>query len=219
MRIVVFAALLGLFLQASPPSLTNPDDPAFREIAPSRFLVRLDTSKGVILLDVERRLSPHGVDRFYTLVAPRLLRRRALLPRRQTALRAVRHPGRSRGRRRPGGTRTIPGRSAHRLERARRDLVCLCARRTAGRPRSSSTCRTTRRPSTRSRSCRSRTSSTGWTSRIRCIGEYGESAGGGIRAGKQDPLFTGGNALSAGAIPEAGLHHPRGVGCLCNLLS
>ena len=69
MRILISAVLLGLLLQSqTPPSLTNPDDPAFLERAPSRFHVRLDTSKGLILLDVERRLAPHGVDRFHNLV-------------------------------------------------------------------------------------------------------------------------------------------------------
>ena len=49
-------------------TLLNPDDKAFRALAPPRFYVKLETSKGLILLDVERRLSPHGVDRFYNLV-------------------------------------------------------------------------------------------------------------------------------------------------------
>jgi homoserine O-acetyltransferase len=33
-------------------------------------------------------------------------------------------------------------------------------------------------------------------------GEYAESAGGGIRAGKQDPLFTGGNAFLLKQFPN-----------------
>lgn len=32
--------------------------------------------------------------------------------------------------------------------------------------------------------------------------EYGESAGGGIRRGKQDPLFSGGNAYLAREFPR-----------------
>jgi homoserine O-acetyltransferase len=32
--------------------------------------------------------------------------------------------------------------------------------------------------------------------------EYGESAGGGIRGGKQDPLFAGGNAYLAKSFPR-----------------
>lgn len=54
--------------QPAPPSLLNPDDPAFAASAPGRFYVLLDTSKGAMLLDVQRALSPLGVDRFYNLV-------------------------------------------------------------------------------------------------------------------------------------------------------
>ena len=39
--------------------------------------------------------------------------------------------------------------------------------------------------------------------------EYGEAAGGGIRAGKQDPVFQGGNELLAKELSEAGLHQDR----------
>jgi cyclophilin family peptidyl-prolyl cis-trans isomerase len=62
------ATLVPALTAQSPALLLNPDDKAFRETAPSRFFVRLETSKGLILLDVERRLAPHGVDRFYNLV-------------------------------------------------------------------------------------------------------------------------------------------------------
>lgn len=62
------AAALVTGLPAEPnPLLLNPDDKVFAEPAPSRFYVRLETSQGLILLDAERRLSPHGVDRFYNL--------------------------------------------------------------------------------------------------------------------------------------------------------
>lgn len=35
---------------------------------PERFRVRLDTTKGTILIDCARAWAPHGADRFYTLV-------------------------------------------------------------------------------------------------------------------------------------------------------
>lgn len=64
------ALWLGVVVSAQRPTpLLNPDDKAFAAKAPSRFFVRLDTSKGLMLLDVERRLSPNGVDRFYHLVS------------------------------------------------------------------------------------------------------------------------------------------------------
>jgi len=36
--------------------------------APDHFQVELDTSRGPVVLDVERGWAPHGADRFYTLV-------------------------------------------------------------------------------------------------------------------------------------------------------
>lgn len=57
------------FLSCSPRvNLVNPGDGAFHKKAPSVFNVLLETSKGEILLEVHRDWSPHGVDRFYNLV-------------------------------------------------------------------------------------------------------------------------------------------------------
>jgi len=72
LRVVVAAlaaASFGITAFAQTPSLLlKPDAPEFLQRAPSRFYVRLDSSKGIIVLDVERRLAPNGVDRFYNLV-------------------------------------------------------------------------------------------------------------------------------------------------------
>jgi peptidyl-prolyl cis-trans isomerase A (cyclophilin A) len=68
---LVVAMLLGAFAlgaEQDPSPLLNPDDAAFRESAPARFHAHLTTNKGLILLDVQRSLAPHGVDRFYNLV-------------------------------------------------------------------------------------------------------------------------------------------------------
>jgi peptidyl-prolyl cis-trans isomerase A (cyclophilin A) len=48
--------------------LLNPDDPVFTERAPDRALVRLDTTKGVIDLEITRAWAPIGADRFVALV-------------------------------------------------------------------------------------------------------------------------------------------------------
>lgn len=48
--------------------LMNPSDPAVNETAPATFRVRLNTSKGVIVLELHRAWSPAGVDRVYNLV-------------------------------------------------------------------------------------------------------------------------------------------------------
>ncbi|MBI1765861.1 MAG: peptidylprolyl isomerase [Acidobacteria bacterium] len=44
-------------------------DPAkLTQRAPARFNVRMETSKGLIVMEVQRAWSPHGADRFYNLV-------------------------------------------------------------------------------------------------------------------------------------------------------
>ncbi|HQR35780.1 MAG TPA: peptidylprolyl isomerase [Blastocatellia bacterium] len=48
--------------------LLNPDDPEMNRRAPNLFNVRLETSKGTILIEVHRDWAPLGADRFYNLV-------------------------------------------------------------------------------------------------------------------------------------------------------
>jgi len=48
--------------------LMNPRDPAVNETAPATFRVRLNTSRGEVVLELHRDWSPAGVDRFYNLV-------------------------------------------------------------------------------------------------------------------------------------------------------
>jgi peptidyl-prolyl cis-trans isomerase A (cyclophilin A) len=50
-------------------ALSNPDAPQVNRRAPDLFHVRMETSKGVIRIELHRDWSPHGVDRFYNLVA------------------------------------------------------------------------------------------------------------------------------------------------------
>src|ERR1017187_3591872 len=48
--------------------LLDPAAPAMSSRAPDLFDVRLETSKGEIVIEVHRDWSPHGADRFYNLV-------------------------------------------------------------------------------------------------------------------------------------------------------
>jgi homoserine O-acetyltransferase/O-succinyltransferase len=50
---------------ATPQNASSPE-PDLR--APDKFLVRMETSKGAMTLEVQRAWSPHGADRFHTLV-------------------------------------------------------------------------------------------------------------------------------------------------------
>ncbi len=53
---------------AGAPLLLTPDAPAMHRRAPDLFRVRLETSKGDILVEIHRDWAPHGADRFYNLV-------------------------------------------------------------------------------------------------------------------------------------------------------
>lgn len=56
--------------QRTPPGslLLQPDAPAFREPAPPVCVVRLDTTKGIVDVEVTRAWAPLGADRFVNLV-------------------------------------------------------------------------------------------------------------------------------------------------------
>jgi cyclophilin family peptidyl-prolyl cis-trans isomerase len=51
------------------PALLRPDAPEMNRRAPDVFQVRLDTTRGPIVIEVRRAWAPHGADRFYNLVA------------------------------------------------------------------------------------------------------------------------------------------------------
>ncbi len=63
------ACLLVLSVQAqTSKQLLHPDDPAKNAQAPKLFNVRMETSKGLIVIEVHRDWAPLGADRFYNLV-------------------------------------------------------------------------------------------------------------------------------------------------------
>lgn len=69
--LVAVVAALGLGAAQSPTPaspLLNPDSPAMNAMAPAAFRVRLETTKGHVVIEVRRAWSPHGVDRFFNLV-------------------------------------------------------------------------------------------------------------------------------------------------------
>lgn len=59
-----FVLLYGFLIQEL---LLHPSAPELNSAAPDVSRVRLDTSKGAILIELHREWSPHGVDRFYNL--------------------------------------------------------------------------------------------------------------------------------------------------------
>lgn len=49
-------------------ALAHPEDPLFSKQAPELFNVRVETTKGTLVIEMHRAWSPLGVDRFYNLV-------------------------------------------------------------------------------------------------------------------------------------------------------
>jgi cyclophilin family peptidyl-prolyl cis-trans isomerase len=70
--IVLLLSASALLLSGQTPAqralLLNPDSPEFTRQAPGRSIVRLDTNKGDIDIEVTRAWSPLGADRFVNLV-------------------------------------------------------------------------------------------------------------------------------------------------------
>jgi cyclophilin family peptidyl-prolyl cis-trans isomerase len=65
---VVFALAASTTLTDQRTSLlTEPDAPWSKQRAPDQFEVQFETSKGLIAIDVRRDWAPHGADRFYNL--------------------------------------------------------------------------------------------------------------------------------------------------------
>jgi homoserine O-acetyltransferase len=67
-RILLIAAALTAACAPPGPPLSNPESGRYRHEAPDLYRVKLETSKGPILIDVHRDWAPHGADRFYQLV-------------------------------------------------------------------------------------------------------------------------------------------------------
>lgn len=66
---VALAGLLCLFARAqSSNPLLEPDSPQVNQRAPKLFNVRMETSKGLIVVEVHRDWAPLGADRFFNLV-------------------------------------------------------------------------------------------------------------------------------------------------------
>lgn len=70
-RVAAFALALTITACAAGSAhrwLLEPDAVNFERPAPAVAHVRLETTKGVIVLEMRREWSPHGADRFYNLV-------------------------------------------------------------------------------------------------------------------------------------------------------
>jgi peptidyl-prolyl cis-trans isomerase A (cyclophilin A) len=65
---VLFLCLLQLSCKSTSSLLIRPDAAEMNRRAPDVFDVRMETTKGEMVIEVHRNWSPHGADRFYNLV-------------------------------------------------------------------------------------------------------------------------------------------------------
>lgn len=64
--LILFLGLLAFGGQAQP--LKDPNNSGWKQPAPETYRVRVETSKGDFVLEVDRALAPRGADRFFHLV-------------------------------------------------------------------------------------------------------------------------------------------------------
>jgi homoserine O-acetyltransferase len=174
--------------------------PATDERAPDRFRVRLETTTGAIVLQAERALAPRGADRFYTLVRQRYFDNSRFFrvvagrwaqfgiagdPTIASAWRARTFPDD------PPRTPNVQGAVAFAFAekdgRTTQVFINLA-------DNSSTLDAQGFAPFAHVVE--------GMDAVLALNGEYGESSGGGIRAGKQDPMFREGNAWLDRGFPR-----------------
>lgn len=180
--------------------LFHPDDPDMTRPAPAVSRVRFETTRGLLRLEMRREWSPHGVDRFYNLVRHGYYDDAAVFrvrPRTWAQFGINGDPRIAQLWR----TRTIP--DDPRVLSNVRGTVAYAFKDPNGRTTQVFINLADNSPTHDAEP---------FVPFARVIdgmdaadafnAEYGEQAGGGIRAGKQDPVFDGGNAFLRRAFPR-----------------
>ena len=196
------AELLKESEQAEMPRaiLLNPVAPELNRTTPDISRVRLDTSQGAILIELRREWSPHGIDRFYNLVRAGYydnVRFFRVIPDRWAQFGINGDPAVAQAWR----TQTIP--DDPRRESNTRGTVAFAFAVPNGRAtqvfinlRDNSTAHDAEPFVPIGRVIE------GMDVADRLYSGYGETSGGGIRAGKQDVLFKDGNTYLQQNFPK-----------------
>jgi peptidyl-prolyl cis-trans isomerase A (cyclophilin A) len=199
-RYAVIAALAAGCIAHSGHSRLQTDSAELASRAPDVCHVRLDTSKGAIVLEMRRAWAPHGVDRFYNLVRAGYYDDIAIFRVRAGVFAQFGIHGDPAVAQR-WRTSTIP--DDPRVLSNTRGTVAYAFKDPDGRT-------TQVFINLRDNSATFDVEPFVPFARIvdgmqvadALYAEYGERAGGGIRAGKQDPVFEGGNAYLRRAFPK-----------------
>lgn len=170
--------------------------------APERFVVRLDTTKGAIVIDCVRAWAPHGADRFYELVTSGYYDDAAIFRiRPKTWVQfGINGDPQVAQRWRP---RTIPDDPFQPEHGNVRGTVFFAWAVANGRTTQVViNLRDNREVHDKEPFVPFGRVIEGMEIADQLFDEYGEAAGGGIRAGKQDPVFEGGNAYLRKNFPK-----------------
>lgn len=203
MRLALTVLALCVAQTSGPdPRLLHPDAPDFSAPAPPRSLVTLETTKGDIVIELVRDWAPRGADRFYHLARlgyytdMRVHRIRAAtwaqfgINGTPAIAQAWRH----------ATIRDDPFQPAHPNVRG---TVAFAFKDPNGRTTQVFiNLRDNRETHDREPFVPIGQVVTGMDAADRLFTEYGEAAGGGIRAGRQDPAFEGGNAWFDQLFPK-----------------
>lgn len=197
---LVVALATGCREHPQRPQLLHPGSAAFERRAPDACRVRLDTTRGAIVLEMRREWAPHGVDRFYNLVRAGYYDDAAIFRIRAGVWAQFGIHGdpavaqRWRHRAIPDDPRVLSN---------TRGTVAFAFKDPDGRTtqvfinlRDNSAAHDTEPFVPFARVVE------GMHVADALYADYGERAGGGIRAGKQDPVFEGGNAYLRRSFPK-----------------
>jgi cyclophilin family peptidyl-prolyl cis-trans isomerase len=180
--------------------LLQPDHPEMNRRAPDAAHVRLETTKGLVRLEMRRAWSPHGVDRFYNLVRHGYYDDTAVFRIRARTWAQFGINGDPKIAQ-AWRNRTIP--DDPRVESNVRGTVAYAFKDPHGRTtqvfvnlRDNSATHDVEPFVPIAKVIEGMDVADAWNA------EYGELAGGGIRAGRQDPVFLGGNAFLRRQFPR-----------------
>lgn len=205
-RLILSLLVLGLAMTLPMAQVRNtsapllkPDDPAMNMRAPDLVRLRFETTKGVMRLEMRRAWSPHGVDRFYNLIRHGFYDQSAVFRIRAGAWAQFGINGDPQIAQ-LWRNRTIP--DDPRVESNVRGTVAFAFKDPNGRT-------TQVFINLRDNSATHDVEPfvpfakviEGMDVADALYAGYGEQAGGGIRAGKQDPLFSGGNKFLKQEFP------------------
>ncbi len=197
--LAVTALLVACASSGGRQSLSDPDAPVFERRAPDLSHVRLETTKGTIVLEMRREWAPHGVDRFYNLVRAGYYDDTAVFRIRAGVWAQFGINGDPAIAQR-WRTRTIP--DDKRVLSNVRGTVAYAFKDPDGRTtqvfinlRDNSAAHDAEPFVPFARVVQ------GMDVADALYADYGERAGGGIRAGRQDPVFAGGNAYLRREFP------------------